>query len=155
VTATHTEETKPKRGHLSHLFDTIMEISVSTLPLVLVVLGIGMMSFAPRKSSVPIFRSTQEAQQFYTENGMQFSYSKPIVLVASTCQSCSNFTGRLKELGIPFEEQSIEVNQGAAALHLQAKTVAGSNTLPQVVIGDQLVNPVPHAVKIALRRLNR
>lgn len=155
MTATHTEETKPRRGKISHLFDTVMEISVSTLPLVLVVLGIGMMSFSPRKSSVPLFSSSQEARQFYTQHGIQFSYQKPIVLVASTCPSCSSLTGTLKELGIPFEEQNIEANQGAAALLVQAEKISGSHQLPQVVIGDQLVNPAPHAVKIALRRLNK
>ena len=155
MTAMHTEEPKAKRARLAHIFDTIMEISVSTLPLVLVVLGIGMMSFSPRKSSVPLFRSAQEAQQFYAQNGMQFSYAKPIILVASTCPSCATLTGNLKELGIPFEEQNIDANLGAAALHVQAEKISGSHGLPQVVIGDQLVNPAPHSVKIALRRLNR
>jgi glutaredoxin len=151
----HTEETKPKRGRLSHLFDTVMEISVSTLPLVLVVLGIGMMSFSPRKSSVPLFRSSEEAHQFYNANGIQFSYQKPIILVASTCPSCSNLTGTLRELGIPFEERNIEANQGAAALLAQAGKISGTRSVPQVVLGDQLVNPAPHSVKIALRRLNK
>ena len=155
MTEMHTEETKPKRARFAHLFDTMMEISVSTLPLVLVVLGIGMMSFSPQKSSVPLFKTTQEAQQFYTQNGIQFSYAKPIILVASTCASCSTLTGNLKELGIPFEEQNIDANQGAAALRVQAEKISGSHALPQVVIGDHLVNPVPHSVKIALRRLNK
>jgi len=155
VTEMHTEETKQKKARFSHLFDTIMEISVSTLPLVLVVLGIGMMSFSPRKSSVPLFRSSQEAQQFYAQNGMRFSYEKPIILVAAACSTCSNLTGTLKELGIPFEEHDIESEQGAAALVQQAMKVSGTQSLPQVVIGDQLVNPAPHSVKIALRRLNK
>ncbi len=155
MTAMHTEENKPKRGRLTHLFDTMMEISVSTLPLVLVVMGIGMMSFSPRKSSVPLFRSAGEAQQFYTQNGIQFSYQKPIILVASTCTSCANLTGTLKDLGIPYEEHNIEANQGAAALLAQAGKISGSHSVPQVVIGDQLVNPAPHSVKIALRRLNK
>ncbi|MEY4669889.1 MAG: Glutaredoxin [Pseudomonadota bacterium] len=149
------EEPKQPVRRFSHAFETLMEISVSTLPLVLVVLGIGMMSFSPRRSSVPLFRSSEEAQQFYAHNGIQFSYDKPIVLVSSSCPSCSTFTGTLKELGIPFEEQNIEVNQGAAALHAQARKISGSQGLPQIVIGDQLVNPAPHSVKIALRRLHR
>ncbi len=151
----HTEETKQAPRRFSHAFDTIMEIAVSTLPLVLVVLGIGMMSFSPRRSSVPLFRSTQEAQQFYAENGIDFSYQKPIVLVASSCPSCSTLTDTLKELGIPFEEHNIEVNRGAAALHAHADKISGSQSLPQVVLGDQLVNPAAHSVKIALRRLNK
>jgi glutaredoxin len=151
----HAQETKPTRARFSHLFDTVMEISVSTLPLVLVVLGIGMMSFSPRRSSVPLFRSSQEAQQFYAQNGMRFSYEKPIVLVASTCSTCSTLTGTLKELGIPFEEHDVQTEQGAAALIKQAIKVSGTQTLPQVVIGDHLVNPAPHSVKIALRRLNK
>jgi hypothetical protein len=40
-------------------------------------------------------------------------------------------------------------------LRVQAEKISGSHALPQVVIGDQLVNPVPHSVKIALRRLNK
>ena len=155
MTEMHTEETKPKKARFSHAFDTIMEISVSTLPLVLVVLGIGMMSFSPRKSSVPLFRSSQEAQQFYAQNGMRFSYDKPIILVASACPTCSTLTGTLKELGIPFEEHDIESERGAAALVQQAIKVSGTQSLPQVVIGDQLVNPSPHSVKIALRRLSK
>ena len=155
MTEMHTEETRPKKARFSHVFDTIMEISVSTLPLVLVVLGIGMMSFSPRKSSVPLFRSSHEAQQFYAQNGIRFSYQKPIVLVRSACPTCATLTGTLKELGIPFEEHDIESGQGAAALVQQAMKVSGTQSLPQVVIGDQLVNPAPHSVKIALRRLNK
>jgi glutaredoxin len=151
----HTEETKESSRRFSHAFDTMMEISISTLPLVLVVLGIGMMSFAPRKSSTPLFRSSEEAQQFYSNNGMRFSYDKPIVLVTSTCPSCSTLMGSLKELGIPFEERNIEGNQAAAALHAQAGKVSGSKAVPQIIIGDQLVNPAPHSVKIALRKLNK
>jgi glutaredoxin len=113
------------------------------------------MSFSPRKSSVPLFRSTQEAQQFYTQNGVPFSYAKPIILVGSACTTCSTLTGSLKELGIPFDEQNVEASQWAAALHTQAEKISGARSLPQVVIGDQLVNPVPHSVKIALRRLNK
>jgi glutaredoxin len=86
---------------------------------------------------------------------MRFSYEKPIILVAAACSTCSNLTGTLKELGIPFEEHDIESEQGAAALVQQAMKVSGTQSLPQVVIGDQLVNPAPHSVKIALRRLNK
>ncbi len=155
MTAMHTEENKPQRGRSSHIFETIMELSVSTLPLVLVVLGIGMMSFSPRKSAVPLFRSQEEAQQFYNHNGIRFSNEKPIVLVASKCPSCSTFTGTLRDLGIPFDEQNVETDQGAAALLAQAGKISGARSLPQVVLGDHLVNPAPHSVKIALRRMNK
>jgi glutaredoxin len=149
------EEQQPTPRHIIHAFDTIMEIAVSTLPLVLVVLGIGMMSFSPRRSAVPLFPSSSEAQQFFSQNGIQFSYERPIVLIASACPSCGTLTGSLKELGIPFEEQNIDGNQGAAALRAQAERVSGSHALPQVVLGDQLVNPAPYSIKIALRRFKQ
>lgn len=150
-----TEEQQPTPRHIAHAFDTIMEIAISTLPLVLVVLGIGMMSFSPRRSAVPLFRSPTEAQEFFAHNGMSMSYDKPIVLVASACPSCGTLTGSLKELGIPFEEQNIDANQAAAALRAQAERVSGSHSLPQVVLGDQLVNPAPYSIKVALRRLKK
>ena len=148
----HTEDQPPPPRHIVHAFDTVMEIAVSTLPLVLVVLGIGMMSFSPRRSATPLFTTPTEAQQFYSQNGIVFSYEKPIVLVASACPSCGTLTGSLKELGIPYEEHNIDSNQGAAALHSQAQKVSGSHTLPQVVLGDQLINPAPYSIKVALKR---
>jgi glutaredoxin len=150
-----TEDSKATSPRFVHIFDTIMEIAVSTLPLLLVVLGIGMMSFSPRRSAVPLFRSHDEAQQFYVQNGLQFSFDTPIVLVASKCPTCSTLTGSLKELGIPFVEQNIDAHQGAAALRVQAEKVSGSTALPQVVLGDHLINPAPYSVKIALRRLSK
>lgn len=147
-----TEDSKTTSPRFVHIFDTAMEIVVSTLPLVLVVLGIGMMSFSPRRSAVPLFRSNDEAQQFYVQNGLQFSYDTPIVLVASKCPTCSTLTGSLKELGIPYVEKNIDANQGAAALRSQAEKISGSSALPQVVLGDHLINPAPYSVKIALRR---
>lgn len=151
----HTEDSKRTSPRLVHIFDTIMEIVVSTLPLVLVVLGIGMMSFSPRRSAVPLFRSVDEAQVFFTQNGLQFSPDIPIVLIASKCPTCSSLTGSLKELGIPFVEQNIETIQGAAALKAQAEKISGSKALPQVVLGDHLINPAPYSVKIAMRRLQK
>lgn len=151
----HTEDSKKTAPRFVHVFDTMMEILVSTLPLVLVVLGIGMMSFSPRRSAVPLFRSSDEAQLFFTQNGMQFSPDTPIVLVASSCPTCSSLTGSLKELGIPFVEQNIDTAQGAAALQAHAEKISGSKALPQVVLGDHLINPAPYSVKIALKRVQK
>jgi len=151
----HTEEPKVATRKFIHIFDTVMEIAVSTLPLMLVVLGIGMMSFSPRRSAVPIFRSSDEAQQFYTQNGIQSSYGTPIVLVASACPTCASLTSSLKELGIPYVEQDINANQGAAALRAQAEKISGSRALPQVVLGDHLINPAPYSVRIALKRFQK
>jgi glutaredoxin len=150
-----TEDSNRTSPRYVHVFDTMMEIVVSTLPLVLVVLGIGMMSFSPRRSAVPLFRSTAEAQQFFTENGLQFSSDTPIVLVASKCPTCSSLTGSLKQLGIPYVEQNIDTIVGAAALRAQAEKVSGSQALPQVVLGDHLINPAPYSVKIALKRAQK
>ena len=151
----HTEDQPRTPRHIVHAFDTIMEIAVSTLPLILVVLGIGMMSFSPRRSATPLFRSSTEAQAFFAQNGMQLSFEKPIVLVASTCPSCATLTSSLREHGIQFEEQNIDGNQAAAALRAQAERVSGTHTLPQVVLGDQLINPAPYSIKIALRRFKK
>jgi glutaredoxin len=150
-----TDDSKSTSPRFVHIFDTVMEIAVSTLPLILVVLGIGMMSFSPRRSAVPLFRSNDEAQQFFVQNGIQFSPDTPIVLVASKCPSCSTLTGSLRDLGIPFVEHNIDASQGAAALRVQAEKISGSTALPQVVLGDHLINPAPYSVKIALRRLGK
>ena len=80
-----TEQPRQEQKGRSNWFETLMELTVSTAPLVLVVLGIGMMSFAPRRSSVPLFRSHTEAEQFYNQNGMTLSYNQPVILVASKC----------------------------------------------------------------------
>jgi len=155
VTGMHTEDSKKTTPRFVHVFDTVMEILVSTLPLVLVVLGIGMMSFSPRRSAVPLFQSTEEAQLFFTQNGMQFSPDTPIVLVASKCPACSTLTGSLKDLGIPFVEHNIDTTPSAAVLRSQAEKVSGSKALPQIVLGDHLINPAPYSVKIALKRVQK
>ena len=149
------EQSQIKQRSYVQWFESIMEITIGILPLMLVVLGIGMMSFTPRRSSIPLFRSQEEALVFYQENGLTLSYEQPIVLIASSCKPCKTFTSSLKELGIPFVEHNIENNQAATALRNLAENVSGSNLLPQVVLGDQLVNPAPYSVKVALRRFKR
>ncbi len=139
----------------SHWFETLMEIAVSTAPLVLVVLGIGMMSFAPRRSSVPLFRSPADAEQFYQQNGMTLSYNQPLILVESKCSKCDELKASLNEIGIPYVEQNIEVNGVGNSLHGFATRVSGSEKLPQVVLGDQLVHPAPYSIRVALKRFNK
>lgn len=152
----HAEEPQRAPQRFVNALDTLMGVTVSTLPLILVVLGIGMMSFAPRRSTVPLFRSPSEAQEFYQQHDLQLSYEQPIIIVESACPSCSSLTTALKDLGISFIEQSIDGgNRVALALRAQAGKVSGSQDLPQVVLGDQLINPAPHSVKIALRRFQK
>lgn len=149
-----------KQEHLNHerrphWLETLMEVTVSAAPLVLVVLGIGMMSFAPRRSSVPLFRSTVEAEQFYQQNGMSLSYKQPLILVSSKCSKCDELKASLNEIGIPFVEQNIEVNNVGTSLHGFATKISGSENLPQVVLGDQLVHPAPYSIRVALKRFNK
>jgi glutaredoxin len=150
-----TEQPRQEQKGRSNWFETLMELTVSTAPLVLVVLGIGMMSFAPRRSSVPLFRSHTEAEQFYNQNGMTLSYNQPVILVASKCTKCDDLKASLNEIGIPYVEQNIEGTQIGSALHGFATRVSGSEKLPQVVLGDQLVHPAPYSIRIALRRFNK
>lgn len=139
----------------SHWLETLMEVTVSAAPLVLVVLGIGMMSFAPRRSSVPLFPSSVEAAQFYQQNGMSLSYKQPIILVSSKCAKCDELKASLNEIGISFVEQNIEVNNVGSSLHGFATKISGSESLPQVVLGDQLVHPAPYSIRVALKRFSK
>lgn len=132
-----------------------MEVAVSVLPLVLVVLGIGMMSFTPSKSTTPLFHSSEEAQAFFSGNGMSISFNQPIVLISGSCPSCKELTDALTQINAPYVVQDIESSSSGAALHTVASKVAGSDALPQVVLGDQLVTPRAYAVKVALRRLSK
>ena len=136
-------------------FESFVEVAVSVLPLVLVVLGIGMMSFTPSKSTTPLFRSADEAQAFFSGNGMDMSFNQPIVLVNSSCDSCNELTNALTQINAPFVVQNVESSTSGAALHTLASKVSGSNALPQVILGDQLVTPRAYAVKVALRRFNK
>ena len=132
-----------------------MEVAVSVLPLVLVVLGIGMMSFTPSKSTTPLFHSQEEAQAFFNGNGMNISFTQPIVLISSSCASCNELTEALSEINAPYVVQNIESSTSGAALHTVASKVSGSDALPQVILGDQLVTPRAYAVKVALRRFSK
>lgn len=67
-----TDEPKPTSPRFVHIFDTVMEIAVSTLPLVLVVLGIGMMSFSPRRSTTPSFAPTTKHSNFTSKTESNF-----------------------------------------------------------------------------------
>lgn len=134
---------------------TISQVVGGVVPLVLVVLSIGMMSFAPRRSSLPLFLSSSEARLFYQSNHLAFSYDQPIVLVESACPKCDDLTKSLRKLQIPFVEHNIDRNPGALALREQVSRVSGSQTLPMIVLGDQMITPAPYSLKVALRQLRR
>lgn len=136
-------------------FESFVEVAVSVLPLVLVVLGIGMMSFTPGKSTTPLFRSTDEAQAFFSENGLNMSFNQPVVLIRSSCPSCEELTNALTQIKAPFVVQNVDSSTSGAALHTLASKVSGSKDLPQVILGDQLVTPRAYAVKVALRRFSK
>jgi glutaredoxin len=139
----------------SQWFESFMEVAVSVLPLVLVVLGIGMMSFTPSKSTTPLFHSPDEAQAFFNGNGMAMSFTQPIVLISSSCASCKELTDALTDIHAPYVVQNIDSSTSGAALHTGASKVSGSEALPQVILGDQLVTPRAYAVKVALRRFSK
>ena len=139
----------------SKWFESCVEVAVSVLPLMLVVLGIGMMRFTPSKSTTPLFHSPEEAQAFFNGNGIDVSNNKPIVLISSSCPSCTELTDALTQINAPFVVQNVESSSTGAALHTVASKVSGSEALPQVILGDQLVTPRAYAVKVALRRLNK
>ena len=63
------EHTQSQFEERRHWFETLMEITVSTAPLILVVLGIGMMSFAPRRSAVPLFTLNKRLKSFTLRTG--------------------------------------------------------------------------------------
>lgn len=149
------EHSKSQLEERRHWFETVMEVTVSTAPLILVVLGIGMMSFAPRRSAVPLFHSQQEAQEFYAHNGMNFSYEYPVLITASSCAKCDELKASLKEIGVQFVEQNVDNNAPASNLHSIATRVSGSEKLPQVVLGDQLVYPAPYSIRVAMRRFHK
>lgn len=134
---------------------TVCQTVGGVVPLVLVVLSIGMMSFAPRGSSLSLFHSASEARLFYQSNHLTFSYNQPIVLVESECLKCDDLTKSLRKLQIPFVEHNIERNPGALALREQVSRVSGSKTLPMIVLGDQMITPAPYSLKVALRQLRR
>jgi glutaredoxin len=143
---------KPRASRIELWFDTVTEISIGVLPLVLVILGIGMMSFSPRRGSTPLFNSQIEARQYFKRIGIEYSAEVPIVLTSNSCPSCQSFQASLQELGIPFLTANIDASPGAASLFGTAQAQAGAGNLPQVILGDQLVNPAPYSVKLAVRR---
>jgi glutaredoxin len=143
---------KPHASKIELWFDTIMEISIGVLPLVLVVLGIGMMSFSPRRGATPLFSTQNEAREYYKGIGIEYSSEVPIVLTSNSCPSCQSFQASLQDLGIPFSIANIDANPGAASLFATAQAQAGARNLPQVVLGDHLINPAPYSVKLAVRR---
>ena len=135
--------------------ETTTELAVGILPLALVILGIGMMSFAPKQSSVPLFRSIFEAKEFYKRHELVFSYEQPMVIVSKSCSTCPTLTASLRELSIPFVEVTSESSPGVLALQAHAREISGNPNLPHVILGDQLVNPAPYSIKVALKRFKR
>ncbi len=133
----------------------VWQVVGGVIPLMVVVMGIGTMSIAPRKSSLRLFPSAKEARSFYESNHLSFSFNQPLVLVESNCSACDELTNSLQQLQIPFIEGNIERTPSVLALRRHAGRLAGSSTLPMVILGDQLIDPSPNSVKVALRQLRK
>lgn len=125
------------------------------IPLIVVVMGIGTMSIAPRKNSRRLFPSAKEARSFYQSNHLAFSYDQPLILVEPNCSACDELTRSLQQLQIPFIEGNIERTPSVLVLHQYVAQMVGASTLPMVILGDRLINPTPDSVKVALRQLRR
>lgn len=148
----HHDHEKPHTSKLELWFDTAMEVSIGILPLALVVMGIGMMSFSPRQDSKPLFANQSEAQAYYKGIGMEYSPEVPVVLTSNSCPSCDTLQASLRDLGLPFSAGNIDTNPGAASLYAVTQAHGAPTGLPQVILGDRLVNPAPYSIKVAVRK---
>jgi hypothetical protein len=131
----------------------ILEVSSTIVPVVVLVLGIGMMRFMPSSPATPIFKSQDEAQAFFRDYNLAFKPEMPLLLSSNNCATCESVRASLLQDKVLFVEQNIDTNPGAGALFARVRKLTGDPTVPRVIVGRKVVSSNSTAIKLALKRI--
>lgn len=131
----------------------ILEVSSTVVPVLVLILGIGMMRFMPASPAMPVFNTDEEAQAFYDDYQLLVKPGVPLLLSTSTCKGCAEFRQALLNEHIPFMEQNADLHPGAGLLLNRVRKLTSDPSVPKVILGRKVVAPSVAAVKLALKRV--
>jgi hypothetical protein len=131
----------------------ILEVSSTIVPVLVLILGIGMMRFIPASAAVPVFNTDQEAQAFFNDYSLLVKPGVPLLLSTNTCKGCAEFRQALLNEKIAFIEQNADLHPGAELLLNRVRKLTSDPSVPKIIIGRKVVAPSIAAVKLALKRV--
>jgi hypothetical protein len=132
----------------------ILEVSSTVVPVLVLILGIGMMRFMPASPAMPVFNTDEEAQAFFNDYNLIVKPGVPLLLSTNTCKGCAEFRQALLNERIVFAEQNADQHPGAGLLLTRVRKLTADPTVPKIIIGRKVVAPNVAAVKLALQRLS-
>lgn len=142
------------QGSLRERITNILEVSSTIVPVLVLVLGIGMMRFMPLSPTTPIFNSEEEAQAFFKDFNLLVKPDVPLLLSSNNCKGCADFRQSLLAERIIFVEQNADIHPGAGMLLSRVRKLTSDPTVPKIILGRRVIAPNIAAVKLALTRVS-
>jgi glutaredoxin len=127
-------------------FGAFLSASHRWLPALLVSLLFGYLAVTTFEKK-PVFESVAQRQEYYGKLGLTENEPMPVVLVTSWCPACRNLEKQLHAEGVKFLRADIEENKVAGELFERCRRAGYSNTIPKVLLGDQVVPNSAKAIK--------
>jgi len=146
------EEIRPISAmeRLMYLLDVAAEHGQTALPILLLVMGIGLVNILPPQVTRSYYSSTTERQQLAMRHGVTLLDEVVYIVSNQKCSDCTKLAGQLQEANIPFELIDHETSPMGDELYKRAIKVWGDKTLPQVIIGLDTVEPHMDAIRQVL-----
>jgi hypothetical protein len=130
-----------------------LEVSSTIVPVLVLVLGIGMMRIFPHSPSMAVFSSQSEAEAFFADYQIEFRPKAAVIVASKNCRRCNDLRESLVRQNIPHTELNMDVVPGAAQLFSRIQKLTGDPELPKVLVGTRLVPANPIAIKSATKAL--